>query len=391
MGPREAAPARRRRAMAAARPIAAKSAVGLARMPSNLHAASSFEYNSALAARGHAKDRRLDTDSSLNTFWPVLLRERLLWRASVGSEQLPGQHYLTAADQSALAVRRYLSSSSDAMATIPDEITDATDKGDVSTVRRWLEAGGNPNLNLTSSGSHGFYSGFRPLLIATSRDRGAIVGALLKHGADTNYLFTYPTDYDGSHDPRGSVTALSLAARRSDLVLARLLLDHGAARSAVPDLALETPRLLRMFLMAGGDVRAPSLSGKNPEQYVRQLLDYYQNRPSNYQAEAVTCAESLRILEGVRRAGSYKNYVLQDFKGLLRLRSLLARNRARINDQAPEVVARLFGGRTGATRARPPAHRRARPLPPRMAGVPDPAFWLVMEYWRLGDWRRPSE
>ena len=58
----------------------------------------------------------------------------------------------------------------------------------------------------------------------------------------------------------------------------------------------------------------------------------------------MTCAESLRILEGVRRAGSYKNYVLQDFKGLLRLRSLLARNRARINDQAPEVVARLFGG-----------------------------------------------
>ena len=273
------------------------------------------------------------------------------------------------------------------MATIPDEITDATDKGDVSTVRRWLEAGGNPNLNLTSSGSHGFYSGFRPLLIATSRDRGAIVGALLKHGADTNYLFTYPTDYDGSHDPRGSVTALSLAARRSDLVLARLLLDHGAARSAVPDLALETPRLLRMFLMAGGDVRAPSLSGKNPEQYVRQLLDYYQNRPSNYQAEAVTCAESLRILEGVRRAGSYKNYVLQDFKGLLRLRSLLARNRARINDQAPEVVARLFGGRTGATR---PARRGGRPLPPRTAGVPDPAFWLVMEYWRLGDWRHPE-
>ena len=29
--------------------------------------------------------------------------------------------------------------------------------------------------------------------------------------------------------------------------------------------------------------------------------------------------------------------------------------------------------------------RRAKTL----AGVPDPAFWLVMEYWRLGDWRRP--
>ena len=60
MGPRKAAPARRRRAMAAARPIAAKSAVGLARMPSNLHAASSFEYNAALAARGTQSDRHLD-------------------------------------------------------------------------------------------------------------------------------------------------------------------------------------------------------------------------------------------------------------------------------------------------------------------------------------------
>ena len=79
--------------------------------------------------------------------------------------------------------------------------------------------------------------------------------------------------------------------------------------------------------------------------------------------------------------------MLQDFKGLLRLQSLLVRNRARINDQAPEVVARLFGGRTDdATR---PARHRARPLPPRTAGVPDPAFWLVMEYWRLGDWRHP--
>ena len=59
-GPRQATPARRRRAMAAARPIAAKSAVGLARMPSTLHAASSFEYNAALAARGTQSDRRLD-------------------------------------------------------------------------------------------------------------------------------------------------------------------------------------------------------------------------------------------------------------------------------------------------------------------------------------------
>ena len=79
---------------------------------------------------------------------------------------------------------------------------------------------------------------------------------------------------------------------------------------------------------------------------------------------------TLGILEGTRLAGSYKNYVLQEFKELLRLRSLLARGRARIGSAAPEAVARLFGGRPDATtrRARPPT-RRHRPPPPRSAGV----------------------
>ena len=90
--------------------------------------------------------------------------------------------------------------------------------------------------------------------------------------------------------------------------------------------------------------------------------------------------ESVSILEGARLAGSYKQYVLQDYKHLLRLRSLLARDRALIGPRNPDVVARLFGGRFDAWATFP--HQR-------LAGVPDPAFWLVMEYWRLGDWRRP--
>ena len=35
--------------------------------------------------------------------------------------------------------------------------------------------------------------------------------------------------------------------------------------------------------------------------------------------------------------------------------------------------------------------RRDRPRPEYFAGVPDPIFWKVMEYWRLGDWRRPYQ
>ena len=99
-----------------------------------------------------------------------------------------------------------------------------------------------------------------------------------------------------------------------------------------------------------------------------------------YSARAAIYEESVSILEGVRLAGSYKQYVLQDYKHLLRLRSLLARDRALIGPRNPDVVARLFGGRFDAWATFP--HQR-------LVGVPDPAFWLVMEYWRLGNWRRP--
>ena len=67
-----------------------------------------------------------------------------------------------------------------------------------------------------------------------------------------------------------------------------------------------------------------------------------------------------------RLAGhSYKRWVLKDYMALLRLRSLLARNRARAGPETPEAVARLFDG------------------------VPDPCFWLVVEYAWLGNWRQP--
>ena len=66
-------------------------------------------------------------------------------------------------------------------------------------------------------------------------------------------------------------------------------------------------------------------------------------------------------------------------------RSLLARGRATIKSKHHPVIARLFGG-TIASRG---SSKRSRPLG-RFAGVPDPIFWTVMEYWRLGDWRRPG-
>ena len=96
----------------------------------------------------------------------------------------------------------------------------------------------------------------------------------------------------------------------------------------------------------------------------------------------------VEVIDGVRLAGSYKQCILQDYKELLRLRSLLARGRATMASSTPEVIARLFGGTTAASRR--PRTRRSQLSLTRSAGVPDPIFWKVMEYWRLGDWRRPG-
>ena len=149
-------------------------------------------------------------------------------------------------------------------------------------------------------------------------------------------------------------------------------------------IVIQYPRLLRMMLIAGVDTNAKSCNGETPEDYARSRHAYWQTF-GNYQMTHY--AESMAILEGARLAGSYKGYVLAPYKELLRLRSLLARGRAIFGPTTPEVVARLFGGRT-AGRARPPT-RRHRPAPSRSQGVPDPVFWKVMEYWRLGDWRHP--
>ena len=131
----------------------------------------------------------------------------------------------------------------------------------------------------------------------------------------------------------------------------------------------------------------PCVDGMTPEDSARASIAAVRSYNSN---RAAIFEETASILEGVRLAGSYKQYVLRDFKGLLRTRSLLARGHALLGPQTPEIVARLFGGRADPTASRR-ATRRRKPPPQRPAGVPDPAFWLVMEYWRLGDWRRPSE
>ena len=305
---------------------------------------------------------------------------------------------------------------------VPDSIVCAARVGDAETVRQWLESGGDPNWDLVYPNTHNFPSHYRLLMFAAEHDQRDVMRVLISHGADVNYLYTYVNDpedpYPGdeSEEEDNTERALDVALCTYNDEAALLLIDSGANASRLSSDAwervLEDHRLLRIVLAAGADFTAPLLEGMTPEESerfglsllrVRQSLrqrqhDDYGN--THTQRRIAMYEEAISILEGTRLAGSYKQYVLRDFKGLLRSRSMLARGHALLGPQTPEVVARLFGGSVDpaasrrATCRRRPLPQRAWatfPLPKRLVGVPDPVFWKVMEYWRLGDWRRPSE
>ena len=277
---------------------------------------------------------------------------------------------------------------------VPAEIVLATKTGDVATVERWLANGGDPNRPVEVFNADIWWEPIldRLLSVAANNKHPAIVRALLAHGADVNYAV-------GNGNP---CCAFWLAHQVYDVVSARLPVKNGADVAPGIEEALISPRnnhrKLHFMLISGVDVSALSCEGETPENHARSRLQYFTGyQPCADDSDSVeygsdmrnTYAESVAILEGTRLAGSYKQCVLREFKQLLRIRSLLARGRARTGPRTPEVVTRLFGARAEATgRALPPTRRR-QPPPGRTRGLPDPAFWLVMEYWRLGagrDW-----
>ena len=169
---------------------------------------------------------------------------------------------------------------------------------------------------------------------------------------------------------------------------AQLLLDCGADRTTFQWMtpnqtsrARTNINILRMYFIAGVDITTREFAGQTFDEIARERLERYRNL--QYAGLVRKYASIVELIDGVRLAGSYKQYVLQDYKQLLRTRSLLVRDRATLAPETPEVIRRLFGGIAAVPT------RRSRPPPKRSAGVPDPIFWKVLEYWRLGDWRRP--
>ena len=223
------------------------------------------------------------------------------------------------------------------------------------------------------------------MLVARScRDRALhdCVQLLLEHGANVHYVHMW-SEYSIE-------TVLRYPVQNHEYAVVQLLVSKGADSSRILESALLDESILRILLLAGRDLKLlqPNwnlpigFKGKTPMDYARACASRWDRLAPRYET-------TLSILEGVHLAGSYKEYVLQDYKYLLRVRSLLARDRAKMALKTPEAIARLFGGTGWAPRCL--MTRRDRPRPEYFAGVPDPIFWKVMEYWRLGDWRRPYQ
>ena len=290
---------------------------------------------------------------------------------------------------------------------VPDEIGLAARKADTDALRAWLEAGGDANGRGYIAPPPIPVAGERttvPLLLLVARNyqygrpyaQRDCIRLLLEHGADVNYVHDWRQSGDWAGWGHPEATALTLCAEEWRYAAAQELISNGADSSRIIQTALLDDITLRMMLVAGADLFSPNdylgdyyygSRDETPLDYARRGMAEYER--SGHESLMRDYENTVSILEGVRLAGSYKQYILQDYKELLRLRSLLARDRASSGPATPEVVARLFGGRADPAASRR-ATRRQRPLPQRPAGVPDPAFWLVMEYWRLGDWRRPA-
>jgi len=271
-------------------------------------------------------------------------------------------------------------------------ILDAAQFEDPSYFRRWLEGGGDPNVAYSGTLSTTYYEGETPLMVAAMSGRVEVMRVLIQAGAD--FTITRAA-YDGLGEEEGEIqTALSLAFEYCEPEAAQLLLDHGADKSTFQLMSqsqsirtLDDHRILRMFYIAGVDFSAREVDGHTFEAKARSDLAKCQGLGSAYAHLVKRYANIVSVIDGVRLAGSYREYVLHEYKQLLRIRSLLSRGRATMAPQTPEVVARLFGETASASRC--PPTRRSRPPPQRSAGVPDAIFLKVLEYYRLGDWRRP--
>ena len=236
------------------------------------------------------------------------------------------------------------------------------------------------------------YPGNRLLTVAAEFGRVDVMRLLLANGADVNYVNHESFETGAARMLRDKSAILAAACGCEDDSV-RLLIDHGADVNAVADggdfsvltFASKHHRILKMVLATQrvniGWRDSSGFTTEDRSQRIDDQLTIFADPQSpQYDADAViardTYRESCAILRGTRLAGSYKKYVIQTTyqpaKDLLLLRSLVCGSkvstagRAAAGPETATAVARLFDS------------------------CPDNGvFWLVMQYWQLGDWRRP--
>ena len=217
------------------------------------------------------------------------------------------------------------------------------------------------------------------------RDRLELIRYLLSRGADPNGAAV-----DGT-------TALHILPDDSRsayrLTVARLLIDAGANLEAPSEyfhgmtplarvldnyFVAQPSDLFTLLLSRGASLDFPAaqearMGGmgvirNSAEALVQSKLTWLASpecglRQERRPATIARVKETLRLVTAVRAAGSWKSYVRTPHKDLLRLRSLLARGRARrrpLWDQpTPHALVRLFD-----------------------PSLPNGVFWHALSYWR---------
>ena len=249
---------------------------------------------------------------------------------------------------------------------LPLELVEAAKAGNVTAVREWLESGGNPN----DTDSRGCTLLLKVVITGEISDAHLDVARLLlSHGADVN-----KSDVD-SFTPLHCCAIFPKQSSRGPLI--QLLLDAGAGVNATTG-AGETPLAIALFLSvwrnyndaarasldmitrllrAGAALDAIRGDNLSIEDLLRE-----DGHVQRYRESSHYCALEA-LLSDVRAAGStWKGYVRALPKELLRLRSLVARGRAReklrTRRKTPREIALLFA----------PA-------------FPNELFWKVMAFW----------
>ena len=251
---------------------------------------------------------------------------------------------------------------------VPDEVMDAAEAGNLAAVREWLESGGDAN-DTDSSGSS-------TLLISVARAGPVLTDAktdvarlLLSHGADVNRVT------GDRYNPAHCCAIYPEDSNRGPLI--QLLLDAGVNVNAThiggetplgtalscsiwdtPDHARASLDMITRLLRAGAALDAIAENNSSAEDLLRNEERIFIGQ--NFRVPPDLCALKALILD-VRAAGSWKSYVRAPPKELLRLRSLIARGRARKKSRrvnTPREIALLFA-----------------------PTFPNELFWKVTTYW----------